>query len=170
MVLSSYRINTCYSVKQRHFSAASGTDFSTPLITDSLQSASMSLHLHVITGTVSTVYNTGLTSLSRMLEVSDLPESSRLFCTCNASCRGMLWKGEWDPVGTGQWLGTAEKSCWRSIGILKMSFCLLACPRADARDSEGFLENDLARKLCECCHGDQLGGSGQGKGTTFPTL
>lgn len=48
-----------------------------------------------------------------------------------------------------------------------MSFCLFSCPRADARDSEGFLENDLARKLCKRCHGHQLGGSGQGKGTIF---
>lgn len=47
--------------------------------------------------------------------------------------------------------------------LLRCPFCLLSCARADARDSEGFLENDLARKLCECCHGHQPGGSGQGK-------
>lgn len=47
--------------------------------------------------------------------------------------------------------------------LLRCPFCLLSCPRADARDSEGFLENDLARKFCECCHGHQPGGSGQGK-------
>lgn len=58
---------------------------------------------------------------------------------------------------------TAGRSCWHSMHSLEMSFCLLSCPRANARDSEGFLENDLARKLCECCHGHQPGGSGQGK-------
>lgn len=72
----------------------------------------------------------------------------------------------WDQ---GNGWGTAEKSWWYSIHSLEMSFCLFSCPRANARDSEGFLENDLARKLCKCCYGHQLGGSGQGKGTTFPT-
>lgn len=51
--------------------------------------------------------------------------------------------------------------------ILKLS---LRCPfsfillplRTYARDSEGFLEDDLAGELCKCCHGYQPGGSWQG--------
>lgn len=93
-------------------------------------------------------------------EGSDLPESSRLFVAVTLNDRGMR-------AGSCGKRTMAGEQLEGVIGIpgtlLRCPFCLLSCPRADAGDSEGFLENDLARELCECCHGHQPGGSGQGK-------
>lgn len=47
-------------------------------------------------------------------------------------------------------------------GLLLNLSLLLSC-RPHAGDREGFLEDDLAREFCQYRHGNQPGGSGQGR-------